>query len=108
VLSIVKKRNANAERQIKIKIMEYRIVYEKIPEQFYIQRLVKYKSWFGLGKEKEKWVYVKNWYEGSYYPPYSPDYYDKHSFRTLKYAKEHLKELIKKDKLNYLEVVYER
>ena len=88
--------------------MKYRIVYEKQPGFFYIQELGKYRSWFGFGIEKEKWNYIEKYYFGSDYHPVSADYYDRHSFNTLKDAKKRLKKLIEKDKLNSLEVVYER
>tara|TARA_R110000823_G_scaffold187254_1_gene319541 strand:- start:774 stop:1040 length:267 start_codon:yes stop_codon:yes gene_type:complete len=88
--------------------MKYRIVYEKQTDNFYIQRFIKYKLFFLFGKEKQKWSYIEKHYLGSDYQPYSPDYYDRHSFKTIGYAKKYLKELIKKDKLNFIEVVYQK
>lgn len=85
--------------------MRYRIIYKKQTQQYHIQKLEVYTSWFGFGKQKERWVYVKKWYPGSDYPPYSEDTYQKFFSTTLKDAQKYLEEVKNYDMKPDLEVL---
>ena len=85
---------------------KYRIIYKKSDKKYYCQKLVKYNSWFGLGKEKQKYIYSCRWYEGSFNPPTS-DTFDPYFFNDIESAKEHLKDIMEMDKLKDIEIIYE-
>ena len=69
-----------------------RVIFKKSDGKFYCQRLDYYKTWFGFGKEKTRWVYIDRWVEGDLYPPYSEGSYEPCSFGSMKDAKKYLKE----------------